>query len=317
MANKKRKHKKATKRSLWIAIAAVSALLVALLVTAMLLSRKEDAPGSSSSIQSTQNTTPVNPSTPSQEQDHAQTQPTTESELTDDTQPTTESEPTDDTQPTTEAQPSGGKQPTANPQPSDEQVTLDNIPTESAPLLVSEDIYIVRMANYSGRFVEDGSDAELENYCAVVVENRSEKTIQLLQFTISGKERTYSFRLTTLPPGERAIVQEINRSAVANGEVIVSVNVEAIVYFAEEPSLHEDIFTISGSENGIELRNRTNQKISGPIYVYYKTRTSNGYVGGITYRVTIPSLEANGIYEAAVNHFWPGSSQVMFIEYAQ
>ena len=287
MAKKKMKHKKVSKRTLWIAIAAVSILLVALILTAVLLSRKDDTPRDDQSVSSTQATTLAAPSTPSQPDDDTASQPS------EDTQTPEELQPTDD------------------PETPDA-----NIPEEYL-LELDEDVYLIQMANYSGRFVEDGSDASLENYCAVVVENRSNKTIQLLQFTIPGVETVYSFRLTTLPPGERAIVQELERTTLANDEVIGSANVEACVYFSEEPSLHEDVFTISGSESGIELKNCTDREITGPIYVYYKTRTADGYVGGITYRVTIPTLKADETYKAAVNHFWPGSSQVMFIEYAQ
>ena len=203
-------------------------------------------------------------------------------------------------------------------QPSGDVVTPSaNVPTESNPLMLDQGLYVVHMGNYSGRFVEDGSDVQVDNFCAVIVENRSESTLQLLQFTISDAEHEYTFQLTTLPPGERAIVQDMNRTPFVNGNGELNGNVDLCVFFDKEPSLHEDIFVISGTETGIELRNRTDSEISGPIYVYYKTRTADGFFGGITYRVTISGLGANGIFSTAVNHFWPGSSQVMFIDYVQ
>lgn len=198
----------------------------------------------------------------------------------------------------------------------DHQTSDSNVPTADAPLVLDRGLYVVQMGNFSGRYVEDASDVQLENICAVVVENRTEKTIQLLQFKVTSDDHVYDFRLTTLPPGERAIVQDMNKASFVPSEAIMTADVDLCVFFETEPSLYEDVFAISGTENGLELRNLTDKDIAGPIYVYYKTRTADGYFGGITYRLTIPGLAAKGTYSAAVNHFWPGSSQVMFIAYA-
>ena len=282
MANRKKKHDAKSKKHLYIAIGAVTALLAILIILTVVLSQNE---------------------TGSAGQDPSQTSPTTVS--------------------TSPSAPIGSENPSDPPLSDDPQSDVvpqppvGYVPTESDPMLLEQGLYIVHMGNFSGRFVEDGSDEQIENFCAVIVENQSDKTLQLLQFKLTIGETVYDFRLTTLPPGERAIVQDLNRTSFAAGEEDMTANVEACLFFNEEPSLHEDLFAVSGTESGLELRNRTNSDISGPIYVYYKTRTADGYFGGITYRITIPSLEANGTYNAAVSHFWPGSSQVMFIDYAQ
>lgn len=223
-------------------------------------------------------------------------------------QQTVSTNPSDPTKPGT-----NGEQPSLNAP----QTPADNAPTESAPLLLQDGLYIVHIGNFSGKYVEDGSDTQLENFCAVIVENRSEKTVQILQFEVVSGEHVYDFSLTTLPPGEQAIVQELNRAAYVPSDATMVTNVDLCNFFPEEPSLHEDVFAVSGTEYGIELRNLTDADIPGPIYVYYKTRTPDGYGGGITYRISVPGLEAKGVYTASVSHFWPGSSQVMFIDYVQ
>lgn len=192
----------------------------------------------------------------------------------------------------------------------------NNLPTEDKPLMLGDDLYIVRMGNYSGRYVEDGSDVQLDSFCAVVVENRGTRTVQLAKFQVKMGTQTYQFSLTTLPPGTRAIVQELNRLSFTDSDASPLASVETLVFFYAEPSLHEDVFSISGAENGIELYNRSDDDISGPIYVYYKTRNEEGFVGGITYRVTFPEVKAGETSFMAVNHFWAGSSQVMFVDYA-
>ena len=281
MANKK-KIQNMSKQHLQIASGVAAVMLVVLVVVGVMLFRQGAKPTGQDSIQASQTTDLANSSAPTQSGSHADPQPS------------------DDPQTVTDPRPSAGY-----------------VPTESDPLPLEPGLYVVHMGNFSGRFVEDGSDAQVDNFCAVIVENRSDKTLQLLQFQLTCGEQTYNFQLTTLPAGQRAIVQDLNRTTYAASEADVTSNVDVCLFFTDEPSLHEDIFEISGTESGIELRNRTNKEIPGPIYVYYKTRTADGYFGGITYRVSIPGLDANGTYSTAVKHFWPGSSQVMFIEYAQ
>ncbi len=193
----------------------------------------------------------------------------------------------------------------------------DMLPTADSPLHLGKDLYVVQIGNFSGRYVEDGSDMDVTDVCAVAVVNRGQQTVQLAQFQISHGTNVYEFRLTTLPPGETAIVQELNRMSFENANVRPVAAMETAVLFNQEPTLHEDVFGITGSEGGIELRNLTNEDIAGPIYVYYKTRTADGFAGGITYRITVPELKAGDSYQAAAAHFWAGSSQVMFVEYAQ
>ena len=278
--NKKHKKNQRTKQSLMIAIGAVATLLVVLIVLMVILMLNKPDDGAEG-IQSTMSAESENPTNPAQSGTNLDTQPT------------------------------------GDTQPSDPQPQTGNIPTETNPIVLEQGLYIVHMGNFTGRYVEDGSDAQVENFCAAIVENRSEKTLQLLQFSVTSGDHIYNFRLTTLPAGERAIVQDLNRASFVAGEAIMTADVELCVFFNEEPSLHDDVFAISGTVNGIELRNLTDKEIPGPIYIYYKTRTAEGYAGGITYRISIPGLAAKGIYTASVNHFWPGSSQVMFIEYVQ
>lgn len=273
MPNKKKHNTQ--KKSLLLAIGAVSVLLVVLLLILVSLAGKQ-TPGEDDVIaQSNQTTSPADLDEPGQQDTN------------------TDSQPLDDV-----------------------QTSVGKVPTETEPILLTDGLYIVHMGNYSGRFVEDGSDEQLENFCAVIVENRSEHTVQLLQFTVADGDRVYDFQLTTLPAGERAIVQDLNRTSFATPKSDLAANTELCIFFDEEPTLYEEIFAISGAEYGLEVRNLTDKEITGPIYVYYKTRTADGYYGGITYRLTIPGLMAKETYNATVNHFWPGSSQVMFVDYA-
>ncbi len=190
-------------------------------------------------------------------------------------------------------------------------------PVEQEPIFLDAELCVTHIGNFTGRYVEDGSDEQVTDVCAVQVENRGDRTVQLAQFQIISDDVTYEFLLTTLPPGQKAIVQESGRQSYTETEVAPQKIVQTLIYFDTEPSLYEEVFAVTGMENGLELRNLTDQKIEGPIYVYYKTRTADGFAGGITYRIEFPGLEAGESYQTAVQHFWLGSSQVMFIAYVQ
>lgn len=189
--------------------------------------------------------------------------------------------------------------------------------TTTLPLFMDSGIAIVDLGNYAGMYVEDGSDTQIDSVAGVVLENTSGHTIQLVQFTLTFGQDTYEFRVTTLPHGARVLVQEMNKKSFKDVDQNFTAAISAIAHFQQEPSLHTDVFSVTGTETGIELRNLTDKDIAGPIYVYYKTRNSDGYAGGITYRLTIPELKAKSTYAVNANHFWIGSSEIMFIDYAQ
>ena len=69
---------------------------------------------------------------------------------------------------------------------------------------------ISSIGQYSGKFLEDGSDTDKENILAIVVKNTSDKVIDYGEITmkISGKSGTLKFKVTNLKPGASALVME-------------------------------------------------------------------------------------------------------------
>lgn len=196
--------------------------------------------------------------------------------------------------------------------------TAATLPVDSTNSIhLGQNLYVVRIGNSSGYFVEDGSDEKLDSVATAMVVNRGERTVQLAEFDLTYDSEVYSFSFTTLPAGASVTVQEVNKKSFEDEDADFSGRMDVFTWFPEEPSLYEDVFAVTGMENGVELRNLTDQDIAGPIYVYYKTRTADGFLGGITYRVTIEQLKAGESYRAATKHFQLGTSEVMFITYAQ
>ena len=69
---------------------------------------------------------------------------------------------------------------------------------------------ILSIGQYSGKFLEDGSDTDKENILAIVVKNTSDQVIDYGEITmkISGKSGTLKFKVTNLKPGASALVME-------------------------------------------------------------------------------------------------------------
>lgn len=182
---------------------------------------------------------------------------------------------------------------------------------------LGDGLYLMDAYNVSGTFIEDGSDVQVERVGAIKVENRSEKTLQLADIFLIVDGSQYVFRLTTLPPGASATIQEAQKQTLGTLGKEFEVVTENVIFFQEEPTLHPDVFSLITGMYSIEITNNSGNDIAGPIYIYYKTVESNGYQGGITYRVQVPDLKAGQTYQAYAGHFYDENSQVMFIDYAQ
>lgn len=184
-------------------------------------------------------------------------------------------------------------------------------------LNLGNQLYIQKMVNITGTYVENGKDEAVTKVAAITVENRSDRTLRLANISLQVEGVEYTFSLTTLPPGQTAMVQEAQKRMFPKMDQLPDANVTQVVFFEEEPSLHQNVFEITTSAFTIEVTNKTDTDIAGPIYVYYKTVEKDYFRGGITYRVHIPAIAAGETYTAYAGHFYGQESQVMYIDYAK
>ena len=184
-------------------------------------------------------------------------------------------------------------------------------------LSLGNQLYIQELVNITGAYVEDGTGEKVEKVAAITVENRGDKTLQLANISLQVEGVEYTFSLTTLPPGKTAMVQENQKRIFPKMDQLPDADVKRVTFFEEEPSLHRDVFEITTSAFTIEVANKSDTDIAGPIYVYYKTVEKDYFRGGITYRVHIPGIAAGETYTAYAGHFYGQESQVMYIDYAK
>lgn len=186
----------------------------------------------------------------------------------------------------------------------------------NALLTLGSGINVISVSNYAGYFVEDGSDEIVDGIPVAVVENTGTDAVQFMNFSLSTEDGSiYEFELTTLLPEQRMIVLEKNRAEFKADKQIISATVNHYAVFAEEPSMHTDVFELRCMENALIVKNISKNTVSAG-KVFYKNTVGDLLAGGITYMVSIPELEPGTEVKLNPSHFQDGESRILFVTYA-
>ena len=182
-------------------------------------------------------------------------------------------------------------------------------------LSVDSAIKILEIGSYTGPYMEDASDDAVENILQVTLKNMGTEPLQYSKFRLlsdSGEDAL--FELTTLMPGETMMVLEVNRKTFREDVEYTSVKSENLAYFQYEPSLHEDTLQIQPMDGGFNIRNVSDEDITGKIVIYFKSYSDGRYVGGITYSGTIQhGMKAGEIRQIMSENFTADGTRVVFI----
>ena len=207
-----------------------------------------------------------------------------------------------------EATPTPG---TVPEEPESSDLSVENL--ETAGVALPEGLVINDIGSYTGLYMEDGSDEILSKILMLVVTNTAKKTVQYAEITLTDGAETAHFTLTTLPPGESAVLLEQNRMSYEDGKNLTQANAQNVAHFPQEPTLCEDKLDLQALDGMLNVTNVSGEDITGNIAVYYKNASSDMLYGGITYRVTISGgLKAGEIRQITASHFSAAGSRIMF-----
>ncbi len=182
----------------------------------------------------------------------------------------------------------------------------------SLSLDAGEGVHVIEAGRYSGMFLEDGSDETVSGILMLKLENSGAEDIQYGVLTLRDAEGAeYTFEFSTLLAGECMTVLEKNRSACSEGFEAASAHMQTIARFAAEPSLLSDVLSFSTSDHSITVKNISGEAFGGG-RVYYKNASDSILIGGITYTVSIPALNAGEEVNLLAGHWLEGSSRLMF-----
>lgn len=192
----------------------------------------------------------------------------------------------------------------------DKELTEVEISGMGFPRRISQaQIEIESIGSYDGKYVEDGSDDEVQNIFAMVVTNTSSSFIEYSMIELVSGSETYNFEISCLPAGEKVLVLEKNRK-----EYISDHDYE----IGECASAYRDIvdysqqIEVTAKQDTLTFKNLTNQDLIN-VRACYKNKTDDYYLGGITYRLTVPVLNANESFSKRSAHF-SDSSVILFTE---
>ena len=185
------------------------------------------------------------------------------------------------------------------------------------PIDLGDGLMITEARRYAGIFMEDGTDQIVDSVMMLMVENNSEAYIQLAGITVYDTEGTpYNFQLTTLFPGEKAALLELDRALWDESIQIVSAELTSLALFDEAPSMHPDLMEFQREDYQLRVKNISDQAFSGG-RVCYKSVSGDIYIGGITYTVTIPALAPGEETTLSARHYLEGGSRLIFVTYAE
>ena len=174
------------------------------------------------------------------------------------------------------------------------------------------DVWVSDPFPYTGKYVEDGSDDEVESIAAVTLMNRSETDYQYLEFTVTTGDAVYAFSASSVHVGSTVTVLCKDRTAYAPGEV-VSVECPVAVAYQTPPTMRQDLFSFEQTEGSFNVRNISGRELPGTITVYYKSTDANGWLGGITFRTVINGLAADEKQWFPAGHM----GQIVFVTYEE
>lgn len=178
-------------------------------------------------------------------------------------------------------------------------------------------VTVEKVGRYAGIFVEDGSDEIVSDVFAITVVNNSDKMLQYAQVVITCGGEEYTFDMSTIPAGARAQVLEKDKKALPEDLSGAQTVLTTVTEFQEAPSTYPEVFELTPFEYSVNIKNISKSGISGDVYVYYKTKVGDLYMGGITYRAKVTDLAAGEEKSAYASHFYGSDSEILFVTYAK
>ena len=174
------------------------------------------------------------------------------------------------------------------------------------------DIKIQHINSYSGIFIEDGSDIEVDNVAAIQVKNTSKKALEFAQIQIYNGDKKLVFDVSSLPANSSAIIMEKNKAPLDKSKSITYGG--TIGGYTNKLEKDATIKYQKVDNNGIKVTNKSNKNISC-VRIFYKYKSSEGYyIGGITYTAKINNLKAKESQTIYPSHFDSDGGEIMMIK---
>lgn len=171
---------------------------------------------------------------------------------------------------------------------------------------------VEKLAPYTGMFLEDGSNREIENVAMIMLHNYGDFPLEYLLLQLHCGEETLSFEATCLPVGERVLVQEKTGKAIPENPPSTA---EVIVIQGSSLELWEEKVTVEKTPDcSFNITNLTDETIE-TVRVYYKyyMEEEKVFVAGSTFTVEASKLEAGKTATVTMPHDTGDNCRVVMV----
>lgn len=187
-------------------------------------------------------------------------------------------------------------------------------------LALANGLILEKVGSYTGAYVEDGTSEVISGVMMAMVTNFGEQDVQYAEITLTYGEgddaETRHFSVSDLPAGATAVLLEKNREQPIQGRPDAAAAENVAVYMTPM-SLNEDVIEVTGLDGILNIRNISEEDITGEIRVHYKYKIDDVFYGGIAFRVTLEGgLEQGEIRQLMAGHYDPENCEILFVEYA-
>lgn len=175
---------------------------------------------------------------------------------------------------------------------------------------------VTAVGRYTGAYVEDGTDEEVTDVLALIVENTGESWVEYAELTMDCGGQTARFVLSVLPAGSSALLMETSRMTYEPG---TSYRVKADARVAELGDRVMDFsgeFVLYPDDGVINVENVSGEDHPETVTVCYKTHRYGLYIGGICYRARFENgIAAGEIAQSIQSHYTNEDSVILFMTY--
>ncbi|MDO4333193.1 MAG: hypothetical protein Q4C58_11015 [Eubacteriales bacterium] len=175
------------------------------------------------------------------------------------------------------------------------------------------DLVLLRLAGYDGTYLEDGTDSDISNVAAILLQNTGTADVEYTSVSIGYDGGTLEFEASAIPRGASVIVQEKNKAGYKDQTYTSCKGTSAL---SESFEMSEDKVSVEDNEDGsLRITNQSGKDIDC-VRIMYKLymEEEDTYVGGITYMSKVDDLKADESRTITPSHYDAGHSRVMMVK---
>ena len=182
-----------------------------------------------------------------------------------------------------------------------ETIPAPSIPTISFPYEIpGTSLTVQQLSSYSGYYIEDVSDREVNGIAAIVLTNNG-GDLEFVGIGISQGARSLGFSGSQIPAGATVIIQEQTGAAFSNDSYYSATATTTPGAFEKS----EELVKIEDNGDGTFSVINISDKTLSEVKVFFKNYLpeEDVYVGGITYNITLNDIEPETAVEVTASHY--------------